>query len=76
MSFKWIPCVGTMSWCSGTNAILASKHDIAKGQTRALWDGYVDSSQLFCLLLRLKVFRSIALKYVCDSNTEYSDAAF
>ena len=35
---------GTMSWCLGTNEILASKHDIAKGQTRALWDRHLDSS--------------------------------
>ena len=73
MSFKWIPCVGTMSWCSETNEILASKHDIAKGQTWAVWDGYLDSSQFF---LSFITARSIALKYICDSNTEYSDAAF
>ena len=39
-------------------------------------DGHLDSSQFFPLLLRLKVFRSIALKYLHDPNTEYIDAAF
>ena len=28
---------------------------------------------LFCLLLRLKVFRSISLRFLHDSNAEYSD---
>ena len=36
VSLKWVPCLGTMSWCLGTNETLASKHDIAKGQTKAL----------------------------------------
>ena len=31
----------------GTNEILAFKHDITKGQTRALLDRYLDSSQFF-----------------------------
>ena len=35
---------GTMSWCVGTNEILASKHDICLSQTRALWDRHFDSS--------------------------------
>ena len=30
------------NWCLGTNEILASKHDIAKGQTRVLWDHHLD----------------------------------
>ena len=39
---------GTMSWCLGTNQILASiKRSIAKGQTRALWDRHLDSSFVF-----------------------------
>ena len=53
---------GTMSWCLGTNEILASiKHGIAKGRTRALWDRHLDSSQFFRLLLRLQVFGNIIL---------------
>ena len=53
---------GTMSWCLGTNEILASiKHGIAKGRTRALWDRHLDSSQFFRLLSRLQVFRSITI---------------
>ena len=56
----------------GTNEILASKHDIAKGQTRTR---HIDSSKFFRLLLRLKVSKSITFKYLYDSNTEYSDAA-
>ena len=59
----------------GTNEILVSKHDIAKGQNRAFWDRHLDSSQFFRLLLRLKVFRSITFKYIDDLNIEYSDAA-
>ena len=35
--------------------------DIAKGRTRALWDRYLDSSQFFCLFLRLQVFENITL---------------
>ena len=31
----------------GTNEILASNYDIAKGQTRALWDPHLGSSQFF-----------------------------
>ena len=30
---------------------------------------------IFCLLLRLKVFRSITLEYLYDSNADYSDGA-
>ena len=53
---------GTMSWCLRTNEILAAiKHGTAKGQTRALWDRHLDSSQFFRLLLRLPVFKSITL---------------
>ena len=59
----------------GTNEILASKHDIAKGQTRTLCDRHIGSSKFFRLLLRLKVSKSITFKYLYDSNTEYSDAA-
>ena len=36
---------------------------------------HLDSSQFLRLLLLLKVFRSITLKYLHDSNAEYSDAA-
>ena len=36
---------------------------------------HLDSSQFFRLLLRLKVFRSITLKYRYDSNAECSDGA-
>ena len=50
-------------------------NDIAYGQTRAFGDRHLDSSQFLRLLLRLKVFRSITLKYLHDSNAEYSDAA-
>ena len=49
--------------------------DIAQGQARALRGRHLDPSQLLRLLLRLKVFRSITLKYLHDSNAEYSDAA-
>ena len=46
---------GITSWCLGTNEILASiNHGIAKGQTSALWDRHLDSSQFFCLLLTAK----------------------
>ena len=56
---------GTMSWCLGTNEILASiKHRIAKGRTRALWDRHLNSSQFFRLLLRLQVFRSITIMII------------
>ena len=49
---------GTMSWCLGTNEILASiKHGIAKGRTTALLIIHI----FFRLLLRLQVFRSITL---------------
>ena len=49
-------------WCLGTNEILASiKLGIAKGRTGAIWDRHLNSSQFFCLLLRLQVFRSITL---------------
>ena len=50
-------------------------NDFAEGQTRALGDSHLDSSQFLRLLLRLKVFRSKTLKYLHDSNAEYSDAA-
>ena len=74
---------GTMSWCVGTNEILASKMrderfltftrlKIKKGHFE---NSQLDSSLFFRLLLRLKVFRSITLKYIYDSNAEYSDAA-
>ena len=59
----------------GTNEILASKHDIAKGQTTTLCDRHIGSSKFFRLLLRLKMSKSITFKYLHDSNTEYSDAA-
>ena len=49
-------------------------NDITLGQPRALRDRHLDSSQFLRLLLRLKVFRSITLKYLHDSNAEYSDA--
>ena len=66
---------GTMSWCLGTIEILASKHDIAQGQTRVLWDRHLDCSQFLHLLWRIKVIRSIRLKYLHDSNAAYSDVA-
>ena len=48
----------------GTNEILASiKRGIVKGQTRALCDCHIDSSQFFRLSLRMQVFRSIALRW-------------
>ena len=59
----------------GTNEILASKHDTAKGQRRTLCDSHIGSSKSFRLLLRLKVSKSITFKYLHDSNTNYSDAA-
>ena len=37
------------------------KHGFAKGRTRALRDRHLDSSQFFCLLLRLQVFGNIIL---------------
>ena len=52
----------TMSWCLGTNEILAYiELGIAKGRTRALWDSHLDSSQFFRLFLRLQVLRLITL---------------
>ena len=60
----------------GTNEILASKHYIAQSQTRVLWDCHLCSSQIFCLLLLLKVFRNTRFKYLSDSNAECIDAAF
>ena len=59
----------------GTSEIWVSKHDIAKGQTGALWDRHLDSSQFFRLLFRLKALRGVTFKYLPDSNTEYIDAA-
>ena len=50
-------------------------NDFAEDQTRALGDSHLDSSQFLRLLLRLKVFRSITLKYLHDSNAEYRDGA-
>ena len=50
-------------------------NDFAEGQTRALGDSHLDSSQFLRLLLQLKVFRSITLKYLHDSNAEYRDGA-
>ena len=47
---------GTMSWCLETNEILASKRDIAKGQTRALWDHHLDSSEFFYLFVFFVLF--------------------
>ena len=48
----------------GTNEILASNYDIAKGQTRALWDRHLGFSQFCRLLFRLKVFRIQTLSTV------------
>ena len=45
---------GTMNWCLGTNEILASKHDLAKGQTRELWDHHFDPSQFFLSFITAK----------------------
>ena len=68
---------GTMSWCVRKQWDFGIWHYIhsAWGQTRAVWDRHVDCSQFFRLLLRLKVFRSMILKYLYDSNAEYSDGA-
>ena len=64
----------------GTNEIFASKHDIAALKVKpghfetAILVLHIDSQ--FCsLLLGLNVFRSIAFKYLHDSNGENSDAA-
>ena len=64
---------GTMSWCVRKQWDFGIWHYIhsAWGQTRAVWDRHVDCSQFFRLLLRLKVFRSMILKYLYDSNAEY-----
>ena len=61
----------------GTNEILASKHDIAalKVKQGHFETAIVGSSQFCRLLLRLKVFRSVALEYLHDSNADYSNAA-
>ena len=57
----------------GTNEMLASKQDIAKCQTKALWDHRVDSSQFVCLLLGLYVFiiiiRSETFTYILMIQT-------
>ena len=53
-----------------TSEILASKYGIDKGQT--LPSRFFTA---FCLLLRLKVFRSITFKLLYDLDIEYSDAA-
>ena len=57
---------GTMSWCVRKQWDFGIWHYIhsAWGQTRAVWDRHVDCSQFFRLLLRLKVFRSMILKYL------------
>ena len=44
-------------------------------QGHLIRDRHFDSSQFLLLLLLLKVFKSIALKYLHDSSAEYSDAA-
>ena len=61
----------------GTNEILASKHDIAalKVKQGHFETRHFGSSQFCRLLLRLKVFRSVALEYLHDSNADYSNAA-
>ena len=57
----------------GTNEMLASKQDITKGQTKALWDHPLDSSQFVRLLLGLKVFiiiiRSVTFTYILMIQT-------
>ena len=70
---------GTMSWCVETNEILPANMTFTllkvnkEGKKGSwLWDHHLDSSQFFRLLLRLKVFRSLTLKYLYDSNAEYS----
>ena len=44
-------------------------------QGHLIRDRHFDSSQFLLLLLLLKVFKSIALKYLHDSSAEYSKAA-
>ena len=48
---------------------------VKQGHLDSLRDRHFDSSQFLLLLLLLNVFRSIALKYLHDSNVECSDAA-
>ena len=58
-----------------TNEILASKHGIASLKVK---QGHFETSIFVVhnfVVLRLKVFRSIRLKYLHYSNSEYSDAA-
>ena len=59
-----------------TNEILASKHVIASLKVK---QGHFETdfccSQFCRVLIRLKVFRSIRLKYLHYSNGDYSDAA-
>ena len=64
---------GTMSWCLGTNEILAS-YDFAKGRTRALWDRHLDSSQFFVFYYGYRCLGTYT-EYLHDSNALYSDAA-
>ena len=68
---------GTLSSFVGTNEILASKHDIAALKVKqGHFETAIFGSSQFCrLLLRLKVFRSVALEYLHDSNADYSNAA-
>ena len=68
---------GTMSCCIGTNEILASNITFTRLKVK---QGQFETAMLilhnfFRLLFRLKVFRSIILKYLYDSNSEYSDGA-
>ena len=53
----------------GTNEILASKHCFVA--VKGTLNCHFGSSQFCHLLLQLKVFRSITLKYLHDSNDEW-----
>ena len=59
---------GTMRWCVGTNEILASYMTFTRLKVK---QGHFETAILilhnfFVFLLRLKVFRSITLKYLYD----------
>ena len=66
-----------MSWCIGTNEILASNITFTRLKVK---QGQFETAILiihnfFVFLLQLKVFRSITFNYLYDLNAEYSDWA-
>ena len=67
---------GTASWCVGTNETLASNMTFTQLKVK---QGHFETAILilynFSSFLQLKVFRSITLKYLYDSNADYSDGA-